>query len=155
MEIRTSPWNDKSVAELRKYFARNLSCSQIAAALGNGITRNAVIGKLNRIGLTTHRPRRTPEEIAESKTRKYRIDNNRKMANRFRQSKVRQLMARVEKAVAPEPVTGGKDLLELGPYGTDCRWPIGERPFRFCGCPSFEGLPYCAPHSRTAYRGRA
>lgn len=38
-------------AALRNLHAAGKTCSQIAALLGNGITRNAVIGKIHRLGL--------------------------------------------------------------------------------------------------------
>ena len=44
-------WTDERVELLKKLWADGLSASQIAAELG-GITRNAVIGKVHRLGLT-------------------------------------------------------------------------------------------------------
>ena len=44
-------WTDERVENLKKLWSDGLSASQIAAALG-GITRNAVIGKVHRLGLS-------------------------------------------------------------------------------------------------------
>ena len=44
-------WTDERVEMLKKLWADGLSASQIAAELG-GITRNAVIGKVHRLGLS-------------------------------------------------------------------------------------------------------
>ena len=44
-------WTDERVETLKKLWAEGLSASQIAAALG-GVTRNAVIGKVHRLGLS-------------------------------------------------------------------------------------------------------
>ena len=58
-------WNDERVDALKKLWADGLSASQIAGRLG-GVTRNAVIGKVHRLGLAgrattsrmkSHRPR--------------------------------------------------------------------------------------------------
>ena len=58
-------WNDDRVELLKKLWADGLSASQIAGRLG-GVTRNAVIGKVHRLGLSgrattsrmkSHRPR--------------------------------------------------------------------------------------------------
>ena len=58
-------WNDERVDLLKKLWADGLSASQIAGRLG-GVTRNAVIGKVHRLGLSgrattsrmkSHRPR--------------------------------------------------------------------------------------------------
>ena len=43
-------WTDERVELLKKLWADGLSASQIAAELG-GVTRNAVIGKVHRLGL--------------------------------------------------------------------------------------------------------
>ena len=44
-------WTDERVELLKKLWADGLSASRIAAELG-GITRNAVIGKVHRLGLS-------------------------------------------------------------------------------------------------------
>src|SRR5438067_964924 len=44
-------WTDERVEHLKKLWSDGLSASQIAAELG-GITRNAVIGKVHRLGLS-------------------------------------------------------------------------------------------------------
>src|SRR5271169_6415083 len=44
-------WNNERIEQLRSLWRDGLSASQIAAVLG-GITRNAVIGKAHRLGLT-------------------------------------------------------------------------------------------------------
>jgi GcrA cell cycle regulator len=45
-------WTDEKVELLRKLWLEGLSASQIANTLSNGITRNAVIGKVHRLGLS-------------------------------------------------------------------------------------------------------
>ena len=45
-------WTDERVELLRKLWLEGLSASQIAGELANGITRNAVIGKVHRLGLS-------------------------------------------------------------------------------------------------------
>src|SRR5205085_10182830 len=63
-ELRMA-WNDERVELLKKLWSEGLSASQIAGRLG-GVTRNAVIGKVHRLGLSgrattsrikSHRPR--------------------------------------------------------------------------------------------------
>src|SRR3954453_16508606 len=44
-------WTDYRVEQLKKLWEAGLSASQIAAELGN-VTRNAVIGKVHRLGLS-------------------------------------------------------------------------------------------------------
>ena len=44
-------WTDDKVELLRQLWLDGRSASQISAALGHGLTRNAVIGKVHRLGL--------------------------------------------------------------------------------------------------------
>ena len=44
-------WTEERVELLRKLWGDGLSAAQVAAELGPGITRNAVIGKIHRLGL--------------------------------------------------------------------------------------------------------
>src|SRR5690348_12024737 len=47
---RPMGWTDERVEQLKNLWTEGLSASQIARALG-GVTRNAVIGKVHRLGL--------------------------------------------------------------------------------------------------------
>ena len=53
MPISPSTWSTDRIEQLRRCFDAGLTCSQIAREIG--VTRNAVIGKMNRMGLS--RPR--------------------------------------------------------------------------------------------------
>ena len=44
-------WTDEIVEQLKQHWIDGKSASQIASLLGNGVTRNAVIGKVHRLGL--------------------------------------------------------------------------------------------------------
>ncbi len=46
-------WTEERIALLTKYWQEGRSASQIAEALGEGLTRNAVIGKAHRLGLSS------------------------------------------------------------------------------------------------------
>ena len=45
-------WTEAKVKKLAKLWGKNIPARDIAEKLGEGITRNAVIGKANRLGLT-------------------------------------------------------------------------------------------------------
>ena len=45
-------WTEAKVKKLTKLWEKNISAREIAEKLGVGISRNAVIGKANRLGLT-------------------------------------------------------------------------------------------------------
>lgn len=46
-----SIWTEQRIADLKQFWGEGYSCSQIAAKMGCGITRNAVIGKVFRLDL--------------------------------------------------------------------------------------------------------
>ena len=57
-------WTDERVEKLRELWDKGLSASQIAKELGEGVTRNAVIGKAHRLGLKS---RPSPVKANEKK----------------------------------------------------------------------------------------
>jgi len=146
-------WTDERVELLKKLWADGLSASQIAAELG-GITRNAVIGKVHRLGLSG---RAKSPSSSVPRARKPRSSGH--MMRIPRASMRGNTALAYDYDVEPEPelieipVAQRKTLLEL----TDktCRWPIGDPgggEFYFCGGESATDLPYCVHHSRIAYQ---
>lgn len=57
-------WTEDRVATLRRLWADGLSASQIARELGSGVTRNAVIGKLHRLGLSKRSAPSVPRRLS-------------------------------------------------------------------------------------------
>ena len=47
----TMSWTDERIEQLKHHWMEGKSASQIASLLGNGVSRNAVIGKVHRLGL--------------------------------------------------------------------------------------------------------
>ena len=142
-------WTDERLELLKSGFAAGLSCREIAATIG--VSRNAVIGKISRLNLKRDKDRvvrtRKPERgTGEACPRG---------APRLRQMLLKAYPAEPDAARADEPIHNGHtcSLFELG--RDTCRWPIstpGADDFCFCGNPPLGGLPYCAGHSRLAYR---
>jgi GcrA cell cycle regulator len=141
-------WTDERLELLKSGFADGLSCREIAATVG--VSRNAVIGKISRLNLKRDKDRmvRTarPERTGEARPRG---------APRLRQMLLKAYPSQPDAARVDEPIHNGHtcSLLELG--NDTCRWPIstpGLDDFCFCGNPPLGGLPYCAGHSRLAYR---
>ena len=50
MPANFATWTSERIELLKRYQRAGLSCSQIAREIG--VTRNAVIGKMNRLGLS-------------------------------------------------------------------------------------------------------
>lgn len=145
-------WTDERVELLKKLWADGLSASQIAAELG-GITRNAVIGKVHRLGLSG---RAKSPSSAAPRPRKQRSSG---MLRVSRPAMRGNTALAFEYEVEPEPelieipIEQRKTLLQLNER--TCRWPIGDpggSEFFFCGGEAASELPYCSYHSRVAYQ---
>jgi GcrA cell cycle regulator len=150
-------WTDERVETLKKLWADGLSASQIATELG-GITRNAVIGKVHRLGLSG---RAKSPSSAAPRPRKPRPHSHMLRPSRpsFRGNTALAQAFEVEVEAEPEvidnviPLGQRRTLLEL--TEETCRWPIGDPSspeFFFCGGQAIAGLPYCTHHSRVAYQ---
>ena len=146
-------WTDERVELLKKLWADGLSASQIAAELG-GITRNAVIGKVHRLGLSG---RAKSPSSATPRPRKPRSGGHMLRVSRPAVRGNTALAYDYDMEPEPElveiPMEQRKTLLQLNEH--TCRWPIGDpgsTEFFFCGGETANELPYCAYHSRVAYQ---
>lgn len=150
-------WTDDRVDHLRELWSKGLSASQIAAQLGDGVTRNAVIGKAHRLGLEG---RPSPIRGGGSGVRV-----RRRMRKPLLPSHP-QTVTEAERAIRPriadkapsEPVLEiptASIRKEIGrSTGPRCLWPIGDpgdADFRFCGHAAHPTRPYCAEHCAIAY----
>jgi GcrA cell cycle regulator len=158
-------WTDERVELLTKLWAEGLSASQIANRLG-GVTRNAVIGKVHRLGLSgrtttsrakSSRPRRRAPSRAGGRSgggATLRTHGNVALKPYYDPE------TDLEPDLTPSPIqelfippSERASILTL--KETMCRWPIGDpgdEEFHFCGRPSDQGVPYCEFHSRVAYQ---
>ena len=143
-------WTDERVETLKKLWADGHSASRIAAELG-GITRNAVIGKVHRLGLSgraapsqpsrpayrPQRPRPTPQpQISVPAPRR-----------------AEPAAPRMAVPVVMPDLPGTATVLTLGAHM--CKWPIGDPSggdFSFCGRRTQAEGPYCVEHARVAYQ---
>ncbi|MCS6986866.1 MAG: GcrA cell cycle regulator [Sphingomonadaceae bacterium] len=152
-------WTEERIALLKKLWQEGHTASQIAEALGEGLTRNAVIGKAHRLGLS-QRP--SPLKPAERATAV--AENAAAGPPGTGAPGLAALPAEARQAPAvptaprrpPRPAKPAKvTLLDL----TDkmCKWPIGhpdEPDFHFCGKPVHQSFPYCLDHCLVAYQSQ-
>jgi GcrA cell cycle regulator len=124
-------WPPEAVARLRELRQAGIAFSECTRALnaefGATLSRNAVIGKAQRIGLC---------QPSASSPRAMRI-------------MVRARPSVDVITVASKPVA----VCNARPH--HCRWPLGDPKspdFRFCGARRLEPLPYCPDHALIAYQ---
>lgn len=152
-------WTPARERILVNMLGQGRSRREMAGALGT--TRNACIGKLRRMGLSTPmRPRDGSEEA-----RNRRLDRRNELAKlRAIARKEAGLPRRLRPAWKPRPraaepveaVSGGP-VTVVGLTEKTCRWPLwtDERdPHRrmYCGAEVIEGSPYCTLHLKVSRR---
>ena len=156
-------WNDERVELLKKLWAEGLSASQIAGRLG-GVTRNAVIGKVHRLGLSGRattsrmkslRPRPrvgTPATALAKRPGQARFGaTGNSTVRALYQPDSEPFVSAVEELVIP--LAERRSIQTLNECS--CRWPIGDpqlADFHFCGKDKVMGLPYCEFHARRAFQ---
>lgn len=136
-------WTDAHLTRLREMRADHKSAGQIARALGDEFSRNAVIGKCRRMGLALN-PRENPPRP--------RAMPQRRMKREFPSPQAKPAPSLIsQQNPQPTPIDNFKP--NLIPFSklkdTLCKYPYGESPpYRFCGCKSVHGLSWCLEHLR-------
>lgn len=150
-----STWTPERVAKLLEIWPLGASASEAAAEIG-GVSRNAVIGKVHRLGLPKRacdsgRMRLTPEVLsvrAKEKRERHALNQRNRRAR-----------ARGEEPAEPTPelppVPAYLDSLnlpfaDLGPQ--QCRFIEGDAPdFNSCGNPTAGGTSWCHHHQQIVW----
>lgn len=174
-------WTDERVEMLKKMWGEGQSASQIAKELG-GVTRNAVIGKVHRLGLSnrtaaapkpestekpTPKPEAKPKSVAKSPE---------PPAREEAETAVPKVPARKQIIPAGQPLPPQPSANEISPEALakvseiekkakrlslmelterTCKWPVGDpatEHFWFCGLPVQQGKPYCDAHVGVAFQ---
>jgi GcrA cell cycle regulator len=151
-------WTETAIETLRQMALEGKSASAIAVALG-APSRNAVIGKANRIGikLTGHAhcsAPRTPRSITERTRRPV-------IGRAGSASWKRALAPTLPRDRKPAWIFAEAQVGEMLKVGFEeiregaCRWPLGDptsEDFVYCGVETAKDRPYCAGHCRMAYK---
>ena len=171
-------WTDERVELLKKLWGEGQSASQIAKELG-GVTRNAVIGKVHRLGLsnrasssskteTSQKVDKKPEKVAPKKPEAVTKEPEPKPVM---QSPARRPIIPAGQPLPPQPTANeispealarvseiekkAKKISLLELTERTCKWPVGDPAtpdFWFCGLPTQSGKPYCEAHVGVAFQ---
>jgi GcrA cell cycle regulator len=170
-------WTADRVSRLTYLWGEGIPTVQIARLIGDGATKNSVIGKAHRLKLTA---RRSAPPFVGGK-RKVRAARSKTPPASSLPLPVPETPPPPKPPVRPPtppprppppvtprhiealtaPVGRGLSLLDLsngdGKRPGDCRWPTNSPPrggqYLFCGSPQFNSLPYCEYHARLSYAG--
>ena len=174
--MRIDPWTAERIADLTRLWRDGLTAKQIAARLGQ-VTRNAVIGKVHRLGLVRgaavkaiklgppprKHAKRPPTAYARRDTDKLPPPPDAKTAK----TDITPDLGAMAAGFGGFGGFGGFDerqdaprVFVPGPVGvfdvqwSHCRWPLNDplagADFRYCGQEKMRGS-YCAAHARVAY----
>lgn len=167
-------WTDDLIAEAKRLYLTGLSATEVAVAMGGGFTRNSVMGKMHRLGVSR------PPGMNDANRLKSALAAN--ALSRLAAKERRQDIANQGRAVAarrnkPEPKQQLKfgvpndgrkrkpraikeqvalenvepvEMMDLKP--NHCRWPIDDpRPGAWsCGAEKARGS-YCGWHGAKAF----
>ena len=171
-------WTSERVELLKKLWGEGQSASQIAKELG-GVTRNAVIGKVHRLGLSNRATSTSKSETSpkpEKKAEKATSKKNESVAKNSEPKPTSHTPARRQIIPAGQPLPPQPSANEISPEALarvseiekkakkisllelterTCKWPVGDPAtpdFWFCGLPTQTGKPYCEAHVGVAFQ---
>jgi GcrA cell cycle regulator len=133
-------WTAEAIEVLKRLAHEGRSASVIAAELG-AASRNAVIGKANRIGIKLTGGGVSAPDRAQAGAYRVRLADipHPKPGWAFAEAEVGEM-----------PRVRFEEIREFA-----CRWPLGDPTngdFAYCGLEPARGRSYCAGHCRMAYR---
>jgi len=152
-------WTEEAIEVLKKLALEGRSASVIAEALGAS-SRNAVIGKANRIGIKLNGGGRGPApggtpaamrvQMAAVAHPKSAPGTQSSAAALSRDPERKAAWTPAEAEVGDMRRVRFEEIREFA-----CRWPLGDPrsgDFAYCGLTPAEGRSYCAGHCRMAYQ---
>jgi len=139
-----SNWTKENIEFLQKHWG-TCTAREISEKMGGGFTRNSIIGKASRLGLSAKIKTRT---ATTNKSFDQSTIEKKNSLRKVRKSKFKSLI--IEKDFEPE---NPKQLEELDE--NTCKWPIGhpnDEKFYFCGRSSLKDFSYCKLHLLYAFQ---
>jgi GcrA cell cycle regulator len=161
-------WTDDAIAQLKTLWAKGQSASLIATKMGGGLTRSAVIGKVQRLRLPGRHtqatsplgrhfgeapPKPQPKPRPPANPAANTIANN--LARKAEEAAAREARRIERERVAAEnaepPDQSPFAVAFLDRKSTQCAWPLDKFPsatMLVCGAPQDDGCSYCGRHRR-------
>ena len=134
-------WTPDRIKTLMGLWEEGLPTSEIGRRLG--VTKNAVVGKVHRLGLKKRQSPIRQSTSTSAQPKKAKVVAPRSSAEASDSPVVRKVVRPTGEVVRLEELTSSM-----------CCWPEGEpgtEDFHFCGLPSVAEKPYCEDHCARAY----
>jgi len=153
--MRDTFWTDEREAALKALLGEGLSFKDIAARIGGGATKNAVLGKAHRLGIKQSASRQPVRNVrrraAQPKTPGSTLHGGASHAAK----PPRRAVARFESAPpVPEDVRPDRLLAFADLEAKSCRYIYGhphERDHGYCPNAAVEGMSFCTFHVQKCY----
>ena len=153
-------WSENEIKRLKELWMEGLTARVIGMRWG--CSRNAVVGKIRRLGMSTIRGRISPQRQGSQERPHVPLEDPFQSRSRVSQAAPpkpkRETPARpsqllkTEQVSKPDPPIGSFGIMDLR-YGV-CKWPENDSaPWLFCGDKALEAMPYCEAHTRRARQG--
>lgn len=156
----TNSWSAAAISKLKSLFDKGLSTAEIGKRLG--FTKNAIVGKINRLGLNEAKDAKSKKSSASARQV---AATKQKPAAAVKKAAVKKPVPKpAAKKISAKARNESKKKTEriirhsaqlMNLRSDQCRWPIGDPDsdnFRFCGEKCFTGKPYCFDHCKIAYQ---
>jgi len=151
-------WTDEKVESLRKLWSEGLSASQIANKIGD-VTRNAVIGKVHRLGLEGRAKPHSGKSVTvgqlDANVISVSYSGNLALKVTSEDSFSHNKDDIINNKENQLYVAQGEKVTILNLTENTCKWPIGDptdEDFHFCGHTPSKDAPYCEDHTKVAYK---
>lgn len=160
-------WTPAILNKMKALLEKGMSTSKIGKKIG--MSKNAVVGKLNRLGWNNKSVANANKKASAKKEIVIKVKPAKKeptKKNPDNAAKAKKLTLTTPKISEKKTISSKKNLVvhqhmiqhavEMAMLKPDqCRWPIGNpdaEDFHFCGAKVFPGKPYCYEHCRAAYQ---
>jgi len=164
MKQHPTPWTPKAVGILIRMTRAGANSGEIAQTIGNGLTRNAVLGKAHRLraggmsvptcALSTVKA--APKPPATPRSRAGTTHVGYAFGKRFTKDVPPKLMKATPHDTIDPKTPGLVRMMDLQPHS--CRWPLNsatQGEYYFCGDLREGARPYCPTHVALAYDFRS
>lgn len=160
-------WTPAILNKMKALLEKGMSTSKIGKKIG--MSKNAVVGKLNRLGWNNKSVANANKKASAKKEIIIKVKPAKKETakkNPANAVKTKKTALTTPKISEKKTISSKKNLVahqhmiqhavEMAMLKPDqCRWPIGNpdaENFHFCGAKVFPGKPYCYEHCRAAYQ---
>lgn len=148
-------WSEDDDKKLEEFWAAGLSATQISLKF-SGRSRNAIIGRVHRLGLPGRLCSRTRSARKTKKAKDTLFLPPPPVSVALTPPALpilKKLVTEMKQAIKEdEPQEGGIGIMDLEPK--HCRFIISQdnETARFCGAPKEHGVSYCGPHASRCFQ---